>query len=132
MGEERSRYLANLHGFGNELLGGDPDEIVLRASWVGEGTATPRDLAHDLRAEAGRYERLHRDGWALVEPFAAGQARCRKDAPTGGSPASTPPAGDTGTGDVDVAAHVDGAASLPEAAARLRAAAAAVERAAGG
>ena len=119
MNHDPGRYLVNMEGLAHELLGGDPEQIVLRASRIGEGSASLRDLAHELRAEAARYERLQSSGWRLVGSFRAGEGRCEKteagDERTG-SPAaahfSQPPS--------HLQAVVEGADSLPDAAGRLR------------
>ncbi|MEX2620226.1 MAG: hypothetical protein WD250_08400 [Egibacteraceae bacterium] len=124
---DSGRYLTNMEGLTHEVFGGDPDEIVLRVARVGEGAGTLDELARELHEEARRYERLGAGGWRMVEPFRAGEARCRKTAEPG---ASAPPAPDAGQipPPAQLQAAVEGAEDLPVAAARLRAAAAAYER----
>lgn len=127
MSGDRYDYLTRIEGLTHELFGGDPDEIVLRVASMGEGAGTLGDFARDLRGEAGRYERLQRDGWRLVGPFTDGEARCRKTAEAG---EEAPPDAQAAAGadPTDLRAALDGAGSLPEAAGRLRAAADTAER----
>lgn len=121
MSDDPGRYLVNMEGLAHELLGGDPEQIVLRVARIGEGSASLRDLAHELRAEADRYERLQSSGWRLVGPFRAGEGRCEKTEAGGdgtGSPAAQPSRAPS-----HLQAVVEGAGSLPDAAGRLRRAA---------
>ncbi|HVL98593.1 MAG TPA: hypothetical protein VM324_04800 [Egibacteraceae bacterium] len=127
MSQNRDQYLVNLHGATHEVFGGDPDEIVLRVRRIGEGARTLRDFAVDLRSEADRYGRLHRGGWRLVAPFDAGEGRCRKTAEPGQEP-GVPTLAPVSAPPESLAAVVEGAVDLPEAAARLRVAADAYER----
>lgn len=123
-GEDPGRYLTSLEGVTHELFGGDPEEIVLRVARIGEGATTLTDLARELRTEAGRYERMAAAGWALAGPFSNGTARCRKD-PGDATPGDVgAPGGGEATGSpARLAEVVDGAATLPAAAGRLREAA---------
>lgn len=127
MSGDSGRYLTNMGGLTHEVFGGDPDEIVLRIARVGEGAGTLGELARELHEEARRYERLRAAGWRMVEPFRAGEARCRKAAEAG---ASLPPAPEGGQipPPAQLQAAVEGVEGLMAAAARLRAAAAAYER----
>lgn len=122
MSDDPGRYLVNMGGLAHELLGGDPEQIVLRASRIGEGSASLRDLAHELRAEADRYERLQATGWRLVGSFRAGEARCEKTA-AGGDATGSPAAAHLPQPPSHLQAVVEGADSLPDAAGRLRRAA---------
>lgn len=127
MSSDAGRYLSRFEGLTHEVFGGDPEEIVLRVERVGEGARTLRDLAREVRTEADRYERLWSDGWRMTAPFSGGEARCRKSAeaataqPAAPEPVPTMPPRRL----QDV---VQGAATLPDAAARLRAAAEAFTR----
>lgn len=129
--DDRDRYLTRLEGVVHEVFGGDPEEIGLRVEQVAEGVDTLEDLGRELRAEASRYERMAAGGWRLVEPFTGGEARCRKagDAPV--EPPVAPAPAAAAAPPRRLAEVVQGARSLPEAAARLRAAAEAYERLAG-
>lgn len=130
MTDDRGQHLTSMEGLTHELFGGDPEEIVLRAAQVGEGARTLADLAGALRTEADRYERLQRDGWRLAAPFRGGEGRCRKTAQPGEAPDRA--AARVGAPAEHLPAVVEGAARLPDAAARLRAAAAAYDELAGG
>lgn len=125
MSDDSGRYLTNLEGLTHEVFGGDPEEIVLRVSPVGEGAVSLRDLARALDEEATRYERLQRDGWHLVEPFRHGEARCRKVATGDAAPPapSAPPPSSFTHPPEHLHAVVEGAGRLLDAAAGLRAAA---------
>lgn len=136
MSDDAGRYLVNLQGVTHELFGGDPEEIVLRMTAVGEGARTLGELAGVLREEADRYDRLHRDGWRLDGPFRDGVGRCRK------ADGQTPESPSTGEGPLhavedlstsepptSLAQVVEGTPSLPAAATSLRAAAEAYTRA---
>lgn len=127
MTKDSGRYLTNMQGLTHEVFGGDPEEIGLRVAQVGEGSRTLGDLARELQDEARRYERLHEDGWRMVEPFRDGQTRCQKTADLGevaahaADPGRIPPP-------TSLQGAVEGAEDLAAAAARLRAAASAYER----
>lgn len=121
--KDHGDYLVSMRGAGEELVGENPDEIVVRTSHLGEGSATLRELAGHLRTEADRFERLAEEGWALTAPVADGVGHCRQDAqpatPSDARPVEAMEGPPTSFADL-----LEGAATLPEAAARLRAAAA--------
>lgn len=117
---DHGEYLTNLEGGAEEFVGQELDEIVLRAPQLGEGAATLRELAGNLRAEADRYDRLAADGWELTAPFADGVGRCRQDAEPAPPRRESPPTSQPPT---SLSQLLDGAGSLSEAAERLRAAA---------
>lgn len=120
--DDPGRYLTSLAGATHELFGGDPDEIVLRVAGVGERATTLAELARELRTEADRYERMAAGGWRLAESFSGGRARCRKDVDeTAVSAAQTPGGRETPGPPARLAEAVEGAATLPGAASRLRA-----------
>lgn len=127
MSSDAGRYLSSFEGATHEVFGGDPEEIVLRVDRVGEGARTLRELAGEMRTEASRYERLWSDGWRMTGPFARGEARCRKTAEPGAAQAAgavtDQPMPPECLQDV-----VQGASTLPDAAARLRGAADAFAR----
>lgn len=122
MSTDAGRHLSRFEGLTHEMFGGDPEEIVLRVARVGEGARTLRDLARELRTEADRHERLRAGGWRMTAPFAGGEARCRKSAEAGAAQSagasSVPTTPPRRLQDV-----VEGAATLLDAAARLRGAA---------
>lgn len=120
---DRGEYLVSMRGAGEDLVGEDPDEIVIRTSHLGEGSATLRELAGHLRTEAARYDRLAEEGWALTAPVADGVGHCRQDVQPG-TPSDAPPVESMDGPPASLTDLLEGAATLPEAAARLRAAAA--------
>lgn len=134
MTDDAGRYLTDMGGLTHEVLGGDPEEIVLRVARVGEGARTLEDLATELRDEARRYERLRAGGWRLMAPFRDGEARCRKAAEGAADPAAPEPGPGPGAGSPLASpperlhAVVEGAGSLEAAGARLAAAATGYER----
>lgn len=121
--KDHGDYLVSMRGAGEELVGEDLDEIVVRTSHLGEGSATLRELAGHLRTEADRYERLAEEGWALTAPIADGVGHCRQNVQPG-APSDAPPVEGMEGPPASLADLLEGAATLPEAAARLRSAAA--------